>query len=213
MHLRQYSDVVADFIDHNVDRAAQAVRETLASSIWIPDSVRPSPPVQPPVAVVAVSRFEQVQDWVARHKILTGVVVVVCGTAVFKGYQKSRSLRKTRRAKKARNGGRTEVVVIAGSPTLPLTKSLSLDMERRGFIVYVVCNAAEDEAMVHAFSRPDIRPLTIDTTDVRASLSSFRDRAVADLKRSPPTRVQPSSVSPATCNHRRPPPRISSRTS
>ncbi|KND91179.1 hypothetical protein TOPH_04100 [Tolypocladium ophioglossoides CBS 100239] len=165
VYLRQYSDVVADFIDHNVDRAAQVVRDTLAASKWIPDSVRPSPPVQPPVVVVAASRLEQMQAWVARHKILTGVVIVVCGTAVFKGYQKSRSLRKTRRAKKARNGGRTEVVVIAGSPTLPLTKSLSLDMERRGFIVYVVCNAAEDEAMVHAFSRPDIRPLTIDTTD------------------------------------------------
>ena len=58
------------------------------------------------------------------------------------------------------------MVVIAGSPTLPLTKSLALDMERRGFIVYIVCNAAEDENMVHTLSRPDIRPLSIDTTDV-----------------------------------------------
>ncbi|PHH70095.1 hypothetical protein CDD83_5518 [Cordyceps sp. RAO-2017] len=38
-------------------------------------------------------------------------------------------------------------------------------MERRGFVVYVVCNAAEDEALVHAFARPEIRPLTIDTTN------------------------------------------------
>ena len=113
-----------------------------------------------------MTRFEKVQDWVARHKILTGVVVVACGTVMFKSYQTSRSLRKTRRAKRARNGGRTEVVVIAGSPTLPLTKSLALDMERRGFIVYIVCSAAEDEAMVSALSRPDVRPLGIDTTDV-----------------------------------------------
>lgn len=113
-----------------------------------------------------MTRFERVQDWVARHKVLTGVVIIVCGTVVFKGYQKSRWLRKTRRAKRARNGGRTEVIVIAGSPTLPLTKSLSLDMERRGFIVYVVCNASEDESLVHAYSRPDVRPLAIDTTDV-----------------------------------------------
>ena len=132
---------------------------------WLPDSVRPAPP-KPAVADVAASRLEQVQDWMARHKILTGVIVLACGTVIFKGYKKSRSLRKSRRAKRARNGGRTEVVVIAGSPTLPLTKSLSLDMERRGFIVYVVCNAAEDEAMVHALSRPDIKPLAIDTTDV-----------------------------------------------
>lgn len=116
-----------------------------------------------------MSRLERAQDWVARHKILTGVVVVVCGTVVYQGFQRSRYLKKTRRAKKARNGGRTEVVVIAGSPTLPLTKSLSLDMERRGFIVYVVCNASEDESMVHAFARSDIRPLSIDTTDVSTS--------------------------------------------
>ncbi|GJN70501.1 hypothetical protein PLICBS_004559 [Purpureocillium lilacinum] len=165
VHLRKYSNDVADFIDHNVDRAADVVRETLAGSKWIPDSIRPSPPARPPVAVISMTRFERVQDWVARHKVLTGVVIIVCGTVVFKGYQKSRWLRKTRRAKRARNGGRTEVIVIAGSPTLPLTKSLSLDMERRGFIVYVVCNASEDESLVHAYSRPDVRPLAIDTTD------------------------------------------------
>lgn len=128
--------------------------------------MRPEPPSRPPVAIVATSRLEQIQDWVMKHKIITGVVVLACGTVVYKGYQKSRSLRKTRRAKRARNGGRTEVVVIAGSAALPLTKSLALDMERRGFIVYVVCNAAEDESTVSALSRPDIRPLTIDTTDV-----------------------------------------------
>ena len=99
---------------------------------------------------------------------MTGVIVVVCSTVVIKGYQRTKSLRKVRRAKRARNGGRTEVVVIAGSPNLPLTKSLSLDMERRGFIVYIVCNAAEDEDLVNAFARSDIRPLSIDTTDVGA---------------------------------------------
>ena len=102
-----------------------------------------------------------------KHKILVGVVVLACGTIAYKGYRTSHSSRKTRRAKKARNGGRTEVVVIAASPTLPLTKSLSLDMERRGFIVYIVCDATEDEGMVHSLARSDIRPLRIETTDVR----------------------------------------------
>lgn len=168
MQLRRYTTDVADFIDQNVDRAADVVRETLASSKWIPDSVRPTPPAKAPVIVAQVSTWQSAQDWVSRHKILTGVIVVVCGTVVFKGYQRTKSLRKVRRAKRARNGGRTEVVVIAGSPNLPLTKSLSLDMERRGFIVYIVCNAAEDEDMVNALARSDIRPLSIDTTDVSA---------------------------------------------
>ncbi|TQV98495.1 hypothetical protein V2A60_007769 [Cordyceps javanica] len=165
VQFRQYTNNAADFIDRSVDRAADVVRDTLSSQTWIPDSVRPAPPVKVPVAVVSMSTWEQAQDWVSKHKILTGVVVVVCGTVIFKGYQKSKSMRKTRRAKRARNGGRTEVVVIAGSPTLPLTKSLSLDMERRGFIVYVVCDAPEDERTVQSYARQDISPLKIDTTN------------------------------------------------
>lgn len=166
VHLRRYSDDVAEYIDQHVDQAAHFVRETLSSSSWVPKSIKPPPPPKPFVAVIATSRLERVQDWVGRNKILTGVIVLACGTAIYKGYQSTRSARKIRRAKKARNGGRTEVVVIAGSPTLPLTKSLALDLERRGFIVFIVCNAVEDESMVSALSRPDIRPLSIDTTDV-----------------------------------------------
>lgn len=123
----------------------------------------------PAAAAIAASRLQQVQDWVARHKVLTGVVVVIAGTVVYKTVQGTRSRRKTRRAKKARNGAREEVVVIAGSPSLPLTKSLALDMERKGFIVYVVCSATEDQTLVQSLSRPDIRPLSIDTTDVSAA--------------------------------------------
>ncbi|KAG5922833.1 hypothetical protein E4U53_003650 [Claviceps sorghi] len=163
--LRQYSNDVAEYIDQNVDRAAGMVRETLSQVKWLPDYVKPSPPARPVVAMVTMTRLERMQDWVSRHKILTGIIIVTCGTVIFKGYQTTRSLKKTRRAKRAKNGGRSEVVVIAGSPTLPLTKSLSLDMERRGFIVYIVCNAKEEQDLVHALSRPDIKPLSLDTTD------------------------------------------------
>lgn len=165
-HLQKYTDEVAGYIDVNVDRAAGAVRETLANATWLPDYVRPNLPVQSEIPVVILTPMERVQGWVSRNKILTGVMVAACGVVIFKGYQKTQSLRKTRRAKRARNGGRTEVVVIAGSPTLPLTKSLSLDMERRGFIVFVVCSASEDEDHVANFARPDIKPLYIDTADV-----------------------------------------------
>ncbi|KAK5992858.1 hypothetical protein PT974_06280 [Cladobotryum mycophilum] len=164
-HLRKYTDHAAEFVDKNVDRAAGVVRETLSTAQWIPDTLRPVPPPKPEVIVVPLSKFQQVSDWIGNHKILTGLVIVACGTVAYKGYQNNKSMRKIRRAKRARNGGRTEVVVIAGSPRLPLTKSLALDMERRGFIVFIVCNATEDETMVQTFARPDILPLTIDTTN------------------------------------------------
>lgn len=132
----------------------------------MPDYVRPKAPPPPAVQIVPVSTYERFSDWISRHKLLTGAIVVGIGYATYRTVRAGKLLRKTRRAKRARNGGRLEVVVIAGSPTLPLTKSLSLDMERRGFIVFIVCNTIEDEVAVQSLSRQDIKPLGIDITDV-----------------------------------------------
>ena len=57
-------------------------------------------------------------------------------------------------------------VVIIGPPAAPLIRSLALDLERRGFIVYIVVNALEDEQLVHDESRVDIRPLLLDIGNV-----------------------------------------------
>lgn len=81
---------------------------------------------------------------------------------------KEKRHRKKRRAKKAGNGARLEVVVVAGSPSEPITRSVSLDLERRGFIVYIVCNTIEEEVLVQNESRPDVKPLMIDIIDVRS---------------------------------------------
>lgn len=56
--------------------------------------------------------------------------------------------------------------VIAGPPNSPITKSLSLDLERRGFIVYIVCSDLEEEQQVQSESRADVRPLHLDVADV-----------------------------------------------
>jgi hypothetical protein len=121
---------------------------------------------------VPLSTLEKLQGWFARNKYLIGAAVVITGTVAYKGYQQNKYVRKVRRAKRSKNGGRSEVIVIAGSPRLPLTKTLALDMERRGFIVFIVCNAVEDEAAVKSLSRADILPLTIDTTNVSFSQRS-----------------------------------------
>ncbi|OTA57516.1 DUF1776-domain-containing protein [Hypoxylon sp. EC38] len=164
--IRRYSGDVAEYVDKTIDKVADEIRDTLSTAPWVPDYVRPPPPTRPPpVEIVSMTTYERFSDWVSRHKILTGVVVVAIGYATYKTVRATKGLRKIRRAKRARNGGRLEVVVIAGSPSLPLTKSLSLDLERRGFIVYVVCNTIEDEVTVQSLSRPDIKPLGIDITD------------------------------------------------
>lgn len=166
-HVKQYSSEVADVIDRHVDKLAEHVRDTLSTQDWIPDVVRPRGRPQPPPTALSVSSsaYEKAQEWVYRHKLLTGFVALTAGVLVYRGYKKGMHNRKTRRARRARNGGRLEVVVVAGDPKLPLTRSLSLDLERRGFIVYIVCNTLDDEALVQNLSRPDVRPLGIDITD------------------------------------------------
>ncbi|KAI1736132.1 DUF1776-domain-containing protein [Xylaria scruposa] len=164
-HVREYSGHVAGYIDKAVDKAADQVRDTLASTPWIPDYARPKLPSPPPVPAMHLSTWERMQNWVVRHRVAGSVFVCVVGYVAYRAVRHNKLARKPRRARRARNGGRLEVVVIAGSPALPLTKSLALDLERRGFIVYVVCNTIDDEVIVQSLSRPDIRGLSIDITD------------------------------------------------
>lgn len=167
--IRRYSEEVADYVDKTVEKAADTVRDHIASLEWLPDSIRPhigAGTKQPPTApVVPMTTLERWQDWVVRHKYLTGVVVLGVGYFTYRVVRKSKLMRKTRRARRARNGSRLDVIVVAGSPTLPLTKALSLDLERRGFMVYIVCSSIDDEVLVQNMARPDIKPLSIDITD------------------------------------------------
>lgn len=80
-------------------------------------------------------------------------------------WRQNRSHNRKRRARRASNGARREVIVIAGPPNSPITRSLSLDLERRGFIVYIVCSSMDEEQQVLSDSRADVRPLHLDVAD------------------------------------------------
>lgn len=87
-----------------------------------------------------------------------------------------RSRGRKRRAKRADNGARQEVVVIAGPPSAAITKSIMLDLERRGFVVYCVVNTQEDESLVQNEGRTDLRPFHLDLVEplsTRTSMDRF----------------------------------------
>lgn len=113
--------------------------------------------------------YTRIYDWVATNKVKTAVGLVSIGGVAYILLRAKRH-RKKRRAKKAGNGARLEVVVVAGLPSEPITRSISLDLERRGFIVFIVCNTIEEEVLVHNESRPDLKPLMIDIVDVSKGL-------------------------------------------
>lgn len=154
---------------------SDTLREALSSSQWIPESARPRPPPPPPRSLsetIASSSTltTQIHRWICRNKILTTVVVIALGGVTYHVIKRKSNYRKKRRAKRASNGARLEVVVVAGSPSEPITRSVALDLERRGYIVYVVCNTIEEEVLVQNESRPDIKPLMIDIVDVSLTL-------------------------------------------
>jgi hypothetical protein len=169
--IKRYSSDVADYVDRHLNHVSNVLRETLSSSPWIPESARPRPPPPPPRSFVQKvvspgTLYQRLHGWVSEHKIVTGVLVIAFGGVTYHLIRR-RSSRKKRRARRAGNGARLEVVVIAGSPSEPITRSISLDLERRGFIVYIVCNTIEEEIQVQSESRPDIKPLMIDIVNVK----------------------------------------------
>jgi hypothetical protein len=153
-------------------------------------------------SVSSPSTYAQVKNWVMKNKILTTVIIIAAGGFTYH-IIKRKSNRRKRRAKRAGNGARLEVVVVAGSPSEPITRSISLDLERRGFIVYIVCNTIEEEVLVQNESRPDIKPLMIDIVDVSYPSSTLPHTSNTRNSRRVP--APPSSASPHTSKHHTPP--------
>lgn len=163
---------MADYVDSHLEKVSNVLREALSSSQWIPESARPRsvPPPRPFLQPTPPSStYTQIYNWILRNRVLATVIILAAGGITYHVVRR-KSGRKKRRAKRAGNGARLEVVVVAGPPSEPLTRSISLDLERRGFIVYIVCNSVEEEMMVQNESRPDIKPLLIDIVDVSSIL-------------------------------------------
>lgn len=132
--------------------------------------------------------WDKVSDWASRHKVLLSALALgVTGGTIWyvhkihmgeiKGPGYMRVLKKSRRARKAANGGRVEVVVIAGSPAEPLTRTIATDLAKRGYIVYWTTSSEEEEEMVLNERNEDIRPLKIKAHDVSSVRSSIKELA------------------------------------
>ncbi|KAF1997503.1 DUF1776-domain-containing protein [Amniculicola lignicola CBS 123094] len=161
--IRKFSDGLWDASDRHFADIASYIKKSVPGG-WLPAQARPRPPPPPPHHG-SLSYIQHVQDWVDRNRALTAALVAFFGTGGYLLYRERRKQARKRRARRASNGARREVVVIAGPPSSPIVKSLSLDLERRGFIVYVVCADKEEEQQVQGESRADVRPLHLDVTD------------------------------------------------
>ncbi|KAI9720407.1 MAG: hypothetical protein M1812_002913 [Candelaria pacifica] len=172
--VKKYSDDIADAVERLFDSIAAPLKETSIVSAWrtraIESTFQPKPPSPPPVPL---GYYGWAQNWVSRNKALTAAIFAFVGTGSFLVYRRRKQYVRKRRAGRASNGARRDVVVIAGSPNEPITTSLSLDLERRGFIVFVVVRTLEEEQVVYSESRVDIRPLNLNVLDPSSSQSAI----------------------------------------
>lgn len=63
--------------------------------------------------------------------------------------------------------------MVAGTLNSQIPRSIVLDLERRGFIVYVVVSSPGEDEMVRSEGKADIMPLHLDVTEVCFSLPSL----------------------------------------
>ena len=159
---KHFKAVASTLLEYPV---AASIRETIQSSPWLYE--KPQPSLPPPQRILPLTYLDSAQRWVSEHRAVTAAVVAFIGTGVFVIWRQRRADRIKRRAKRAKNGSKEEVVILAGSPLSPLTKSLSLDLERRGFIVYIPVTSLPEEHLVQSEGRSDIRPLHLDVSSVR----------------------------------------------
>ncbi|KAJ5925554.1 hypothetical protein N7454_008193 [Penicillium verhagenii] len=179
--VRRYSEQVADSIDRSVDQAASAIRNTLSEQTWIPSSVRP-PVRASQMRSSPRGLTDRVQDWMIRNRAWTAAILAFVGTGCVLLYGNKKLNSKRRKARKAGNGSRKEIVVVAGSPHEAMTRAIAADLERRGYIVYVTVSSAEEEQIVQSEKRADIKALWLDLTttpsnpsDIHPSLHELRN--------------------------------------
>ena len=153
------------------EEITSSLRGALQSASWLPDSLKP--PRKHTSPAIPISYLERTQIWLSRNRAVTAAFIAFVGTGVFIVWRQRQHRQKKRRAWRTASGAKTEVVVLAGSPHSPLTRSLSLDLDRRGFIVYIPVNTLSEEQLVQSESHSDIRPLHLDITSVRLSVRSW----------------------------------------
>lgn len=165
-----YGSRIADYIEKHSNSIAADIRDAIDQATWLPESLKPprnhashhffAPQPPPPQGV-----YEKSVAWVSRNRTAIAIVLAFAGTTVYLIHRRKRAHARKRRAKKLPNGAKKEIVLLACSTFHdPLTRSLAVDLERRGYIVYITVSSTEEDSLVQQEAKPDLRPLWIDLT-------------------------------------------------
>lgn len=199
--MAQYGSRIADYIEKHTNAIASDIRDAIDQASWIPDSLRPprqpgggpsffARPPPPPQGI-----FEKTAAWVSKNRTAIAIVVAFTGTSIYLIHRRKRAHARKRRARKLPNGAKKEIVVLACSTFHDaLTRSLALDLERRGYVVYITVSSTEEDSLVQQEAKADLRPLWIDLTstvpnpavDVHPNLEPIRELLTKSSRPSSP---------------------------
>jgi hypothetical protein len=110
--IRKFSGDVFDASDKQLSDASNVVARYLNAVLPSSWSIRPPPIPQPPPAIQR-SYLQLVQIWVSRHRAVTAALIGFLGTGAIGAmvlYSQSGAPSRKRRAKRAKNGARKEVI-------------------------------------------------------------------------------------------------------
>ena len=206
--LAAYGGRIADYIERRTNLLAGEIRDAIDNATWIPESLKPPhqsassqlpfrTPRPPP------SLYQKTISLVSQHQTTIAIVLAFVSTTAYLAHRRRRAHARKRRVKRLPNGGKKEIVVLI-CPSLndPLTKSLALDLERRGYIVYVTVGTTEEDSLVQREARPDLRPLWLDVSsnvsnpgyDTHPDLEPIRQLLSSPSRPVSPSRVRRAST-------------------
>ena len=164
-----YGSRIADYIEKHSNTLAHDIREAIDKATWLPESLKPprntASYFHAPQPLPPQSTYEKTVAFISKNRTIIAAVLAFAGTTAYLVHHRKRAHARKRRAKKLPNGAKKEIVVLACSTFHdPLTRSLAVDLERRGYIVYVTVSSTEEDSLVQQEAKPDLRPLWIDLT-------------------------------------------------
>lgn len=105
--VRRFTGSIFDASDRHFQNVAGYIKRSVPHG-WLPEVARPAPP--PPPRVVSGAYIHRLQDWISRNRALTAAVVAFFATGGVMLWREQNKSRKKRRARRASNGARKEVV-------------------------------------------------------------------------------------------------------
>lgn len=106
--IRRFTGSIFDASDRHFQNVAGYLKRSVPEG-WLPEHARPPPPPPPPHPITG-AYLHRLQDWVLRNRALTAALVAFCGTGGFLLWREKRKSTRRRRARRASNGARREVV-------------------------------------------------------------------------------------------------------